>query len=133
MSNIDVVLTVNILPLEGYTATTASNGNVYYYKYSGGNSGNDDGSVIEYTDDGSGQGTITVTLTGTSYNISSITFSGDTSSDLSYQAGSTNQIAIITDSKIDNESAYYSVICSDPQANCTFACDPGITNKPKPN
>lgn len=130
MSNIDVGLTINIIPLDGYTPTTASDGKVYYYKYSGGSDGA--GNVTEYTDDGTGQGTITITLTGTSYNISSIAFSGDTHSDLSYVAGSTSQIAIITDTKVDNESASYCVTCSDPQANNTFNCDPGITNKPKP-
>jgi len=131
MSNINVGLTINIIPLDGYTATTATDGKVYYYKYSGGSDGN--GNVTEYTDDGSGQGTITVTATSPSYPITGVTFTGDTHGDLSWAFGSSNLIAVITDTNVDNENASFCVTATDPQANCTFNCDPGITNKPKPD
>lgn len=130
MSIVDVTLDCTILPLDGYTASPATNGKVYYYRFSGGSDGN--GNVTEYTDDGSGIGTIRVTLTGSPYEIVQVSFNGDSHSDMSWIPGPTNSIVIIKDTNIDNENVYFSVLAKDPQANCTFGCDPSIVNKPKP-
>jgi hypothetical protein len=130
MSIVDVTLDCTILPLDGYTASPATNGKVYYYKFSGGSDGN--GNVTEYTDDGSGIGTIRVTLTGSPYEIVQVSFNGDSHSDMSWIPGPANSIVIIKDTNIDNENVYFSVLAKDPQANCTFGCDPSIVNKPKP-
>lgn len=119
-------------PGNGYTNTTSSINTTYCYKYSGGTDGA--GGVTEYTDDGSGQGTINVSVGGDPrYVIDSITFSGDTHGDLSWAHGATPNTAVITDTNVDNENASYGVIVKDTSANCTFVCDPPITNKPKPN
>jgi hypothetical protein len=113
---------------DGYTNTTASNGATYCYKYSGGTDGN--GNVTVTT----GGGTLTITITvgqDPRYVVDSIGFNNDVG-DLSWHFGETSQSATITDTDLDNENAYYNVVVKDTTANCTFSCDPGITNQPRP-
>jgi hypothetical protein len=113
---------------DGYTNTTASNGAVYCYKYGGGTDGEGDIEVI------TGTGTLTVTVqmvADSRYVISDVTFNNDVG-DLSWAFGATAYIAVITDTDLDNENAYYSVIVRDTTAGCTMPCDPDITNKPRP-
>lgn len=115
-------------PGDGYTNTTATNGATYCYKYSGGTDGN---GGVEVT---TGTGTLTITITvggDPRYMVSNITFQNDVG-DLSWHFGETSQQATITDTDLDNENAYYTVVVLDHDANCTFPCDPGITNKPQP-
>lgn len=117
----------------GYTNVNSSINTPYSFKFTGGTDGN--GGVTEYTDDGSGQGTINVTVGGDPrYKIDTITISNDTHGDLSWAYGNdAHTQAVITDTNVDNETAYYSVTVRDTSANCTFLCDPPITNKPKPS
>ena len=115
-------------PGDGYTNTTATNNAVYSYKYSGGTDGNGGVEVI------TGTGTLTLTVTVSAdprYLVSSVTFDNNVG-DLSWAFGSSAYIAVITDTDLDNENSYYSVIISDHTAGCTMPCDPPITNKPRP-
>lgn len=112
---------------DGYTNTVATNGATYCYKYSGGTDGN---GGVEVT---TGTGVMTITITvgqDPRYVVDSIGFSGDAGSDLSWHFGETAQSATITDTDLDNENAYYNVVVKDSTANCTFICDPPISNKP---
>lgn len=131
MSNINVGLDIRNSPSsgsDGYTNTTTSNNTVYCYKYSGGSDGN--GGVTESGT--SGSGTITVQIGGDPrYSISNVSFSGDIESQLSWQQGASNTIAVITDTDTSSGSGYYSVIGHDSTANCTFPCDPPISNSPR--
>mgnify|MGYP003493260219 CR=1 FL=1 len=116
-------------PGDGYTNTTASNGATYCYKYSGGTDGN---GGVEVT---TGTGTLTLTVTVGSdprYTVYNVTFTGDTAGDMSWTWGNIplNNQAIIADTDTSNEDAYYSVIIQDRTAQCTFACDPPLKNKP---
>jgi hypothetical protein len=113
-------------PGDGYTNTTASNGATYCYKYSGGTDGSGGVEVI------TGTGTLTITVTVNAdprYVISGVTFTGNVG-DLSWAFGATSYIAVITDTDLDNENGYYSVVIRDGTAGCTLPCDPPITNKP---
>ena len=114
---------------DGYTNTTASNGALYSYKYSGGTDGNGGVEVI------TGSGTLTLTVTVSAdprYLVSSVTFDNNVG-DLSWAFGSSAYIAVITDTDLDNENSYYSVIIVDNGAGgITLPCDPPITNKPRP-
>ena len=115
-------------PGDGYTNTTATNNAVYSYKYSGCTDGNGGVEVI------TGSGTLTLTVTVSAdprYLVSSVTFDNNVG-DLSWAFGSSAYIAVITDTDLDNENSYYSVIISDHTAGCTMPCDPPITNKPRP-
>jgi hypothetical protein len=115
-------------PGDGYTNTVASNGATYCYKYSGGTDGNGGVEVI------TGTGTLTITVTINAdprYVVSDVTFNNDVG-DLSWAFGATSYIAVITDTDLDNENAYYSILVRDDTAGCTMTCDPGITNKPQP-
>ena len=113
---------------DGYTSTTASNGAVYSYQYTGGSDGH--GNVSETT--GAGSATITVSLHSDSrYSISTVGISGDIENQLSWQpvANSTTSV-VITDTDTSSGSGYYCVVVSDSTANCTFPCDPLIVNRP---
>ncbi|MBC7990960.1 MAG: hypothetical protein H7Y19_15460 [Luteimonas sp.] len=112
---------------DGYTNTPATNGATYSYKYSGGSDGNGNAN-----DAGEGVLTITVTVgTDPRYTINGVTFSGDIESQLSAPtppAGATS--IVITDSDAATGSGYFSINVNDTTANCTFVCDPRITNTP---
>ncbi len=114
---------------DGYTDTTASNSAVYSYRYTGGsdNHGNSTETV------GAGVAKITVTLNSDPrYQITGVLFSGDAGRDLSTQpaANSTTSL-IITDVDTTTGSGYYKITVTDTTANCTFDCDPQVTNEPK--
>lgn len=131
MPNIDVNLDVRNSPSsgkDGYRNTTASNAAVYSYRYSGGSDGN--GNVTETVNAGSG--TIAVTLKSDArYQISGVLFSGNASRDLSTQpVANTPTRLIITDLDTSAGTSYYKITVSDTAANCTFDCDPQITNVP---
>lgn len=110
---------------DGYTNTTASNGAAYCYKYTGGTDGRGGVEVI------TGTGTLTVTVTvggDPRYTISNVTFTGNVG-DLSWAYGASSYVAVITDTDLDNENGYYSVLVNDSTAGCTLPCDPPIINK----
>ena len=109
---------------DGYTNTIASNGATYSYKYSGGTDGNGGVDVVT----GTGTMTITVTIVADPrYLVSSVSFNNDLG-DLSWALGASAYIAVITDTDLDNENAYYSVFVSVHTAGCTMPCDPPIRN-----
>lgn len=114
---------------DGYTNTTASNGAVYSYRYTGGSDGH--GNSTEKV--GGGVAKITVVLNSDPrYQISGVLFSGDAGPDLSTQPGAnTTTSLIITDQDTMAGSGYYKITVTDTTANCTFDCDPQITNEPK--
>ena len=131
MTNAIVSLDVRNWPSngsDGYTSTTASNGAVYSYQYTGGSDGH--GNVEETT--GAGSATITVTMhSDARYVISSVVISGDIENQLSspaVNAGATS--IVITDTDSSSGSGYYSIMVTDTMANCTFPCDPIVTNRP---
>lgn len=129
MSNVNVGLDIRNFPCQpndGYKNTNSSNSTVYSYKYSGGTDGN--GGVEESR--GAGSRTITVQIgTDPRYTVSNVTFTGDIENQLSWAHGASSTIAVITDTDTSSGSGYYSVICSDGTANCTFPCDPPIINR----
>ncbi len=131
MSNVNVGLDIRNFPCQpndGYTNTTTSNETVYSYKYSGGT--DEHGGVEESR--GAGSGTITVQIgTDPRYTVSDVTLTGDIEAQLSWTHGTSNTIAVITDTDTSSGSGYYSVICSDSTAHCTFPCDPPIVNNPR--
>jgi hypothetical protein len=91
------------------------------------------GNVTEYTDDGSGQATITITCGGDPrYVINNIGFNGAIPNDFSWAHGVAANVATITDTDVDNGNMYFVVTVQDTTANCTFGCDPGVTNTTKP-
>ncbi len=130
MPNFTVTLDVRNWPSngnDGYTNTTASNNAVYCYMYTGGTDGH--GGIEETADAGVGIITVTVGTDGR-YKISDITFTGDIQNQLTRLVTLNSNTATITDSDTSTGDGYYSVIVSDTTANCTFACDPPIKNKP---
>lgn len=134
MPNVNVYLDCRnsaAVPGDGYTNSSATNGATYCYKYSGGTDGN--GNVTEYTDDGSGQATITITCGGDPrYVINNIGFNGNIPNDFSWAHGIAANVATITDTDVDNGNMYFVVTIQDTTADCTFGCDPGVTNTTRP-
>ncbi len=132
MANTNVGLDVRNTPSsgsDGYTNTTATNGAVYSYQYTGGSdSHGNTGEVV-----GTGSATITVNLhSDARYQISGVLFSGDAARDLSTQpAANTTTSLIITDLDVTTGSSYYKITVTDTAANCSFDCDPVISNEPK--
>ncbi len=115
---------------DGWIDVTASNGQTYSYKYSGGNRPANDGSV-EFT---AGQGRAAITL-GLSadrrYEIASdgVTFTDDPHGQLTVQ-GNAPRTRVITDSCSAPLQANYKVSVIDTQAgNASIPCDPMIINR----
>ena len=111
---------------DGYTNTTATNNAIYSYKYTGGDDGH--GDISETL--GTGAATIDVQLNGGSrFQISEITFSGDTPGQLSWSGGGDS--AAIIDANTVVENATYCTKVIDSNDNCSFNCDPMIgTERP---
>ena len=112
---------------DGYTNTTATNNAIYSYKYTGGDDGH--GDISETL--GTGAATIDVQLNGGSrFQISEITFSGDTPGQLSWSGGGDS--AAIIDANTVVENATYCTKVIDSNDNCSFNCDPMIGNERPP-
>lgn len=115
---------------DGWTNTTASNGQIYSYKYTGGDPSTDNGKVTCTI--GSGNAAITLTLIAASqYQIGTITFTGDNASDpqLSTQ-GNAAGTRVINDKNTVAINANYKVNVTDTgNNNVTVPCDPMIINK----
>lgn len=110
----------------GYIDTTASNGAVYSYQYSGG-SGN--GGSVEFQ--GRGRVTVVVQLRSDArYTIAEVSFAADTHNQLSW-VSNPNAPTTATIQNVNSvvQAAYYNVTVRDSTANCTVACDPMIINK----
>lgn len=115
---------------DGWTDTTASNGQTYSYKYTGGDEGTNNGKVTCTI--GNGNAAITLTLIAASqYQIGTITFTGDSATDpqLSTQGNATGS-RVINDKNTVAINANYKVNVIDTgNSNVTVPCDPPITNK----
>lgn len=127
---VDVTLDVRNSPArkgDGYTDTTASDGATYCYRYTG---GSDDAGGVEQIADGD-SGTITVMIRrGPRYQVDHVSFSGDIEGQLSWAAGPSPAVAVITDRDTSTGDGAYAVVVRDTTAGCTFVCDPPIKNKP---
>jgi len=109
---------------DGYTDTTASNGNTYSYRYTGG-SGN--GGDLTFTQRGAV--TIVLQLKGDRrYTISNVSFPSDPNNQLSWVSNSPTT-GVIHNKNDAVQVAEYKVTVSDSAANCTVPCDPQIINK----
>lgn len=128
--NVDVTLDVRNFASsgsDGYTNTTGSNGQPYSYRYTG---GTDNAGGVEQIADGE-SGTITVTMrSDPRYRIDHVDFTGDLESQLTWAAGPSPTVAVITDSDTSTGDADYAVVVRDTAADCTVSCDPPIKNKP---
>jgi hypothetical protein len=114
----------------GWNNTTASNGQPYSFKYSG---GHDDTGGLE-TKVGDGQATINLSVdTDNRYSIFGVNFVSDTAQQLSWQPTSGSTAAgTIVDVNTQVENADYVTVVVDAQANgATIYCDPMISNEPR--
>jgi hypothetical protein len=115
---------------DGYTNTTASNGSVYSYKYSGGNGGGGD---VNVPNAGGHNANAAITVTMNSdprYSITNVGFVGDTLNQFAWHAGGQASVAVITDTNSAAASVKYTCTVTDSTANCTMPCDPIIKNEP---
>jgi hypothetical protein len=110
---------------DGYTDTTASNGEVYSYKYAGG--GGDGGDVTFKTGK---PATVVLQLNGARrYAIDDISFPRDPNNQLTKvlnPSAPTN--AVIQDKNDAAQTATYKVTVEDSTGGATIPCDPQIIN-----
>ena len=123
--SINVTLNVSDSAQTGYTATPASNGSTYYYKYTGGSDGN--GNVTEKV--GSPQD-IVVLMDTTGYKINDVSFANDPNDQLTWSRDSDTQITIADADTVVESNAYYKIVAANAAGTITFDCDPRITNDP---
>lgn len=132
---VSVGLNVRNIPAvagDGYTSSTAADGTVYSYQYTGGDDGNgnaDNGNVVVK------QGkktkiTVTVSNTGATdpgYKIGGVFVKGDPDDDITPTFNGTT--AELVDSATDEEdNIYYKITVTDKTAKTYFDCDPKIQN-----
>ena len=80
---------------------------------------------------GIGAVAITVTINADErYIVDSVSFSGDIEGQLSSLPGNSPTSVVITDSDSQTGTGYFKISVRDTSANCTFPCDPRVTNKP---
>jgi hypothetical protein len=110
---------------DGYVDTTASNGKVYSYKYTGG-----DNNTGDVTITGRGQqATVVVHLRSDArYLIDDVKFPEDPNSQLSKDASPNPTTAVIQDKNTEAQTATYKVTVKDATADATVPCDPKIVN-----
>ena len=110
----------------GYSSATGSDGNTYYYKYTGGSDGA--GNVMETV--GNGQD-ILVTLQTTGYTVYTASTSNDPESQLGVSVNPGSTTVTIGDRATAAESnAEYTVTVQTTinGGNVTIPCDPRVTN-----
>lgn len=111
----------------GWVSVKASNGADYSFKYAGGSDGN--GNIDETS---RGQADITVSLVcDARYRIHDVHLKDDPKNQLSKQQVA-DRSAVVRDKNDKVESnAYYSIVVKDTgNSDCTFDCDPKISNDP---
>lgn len=109
---------------EGYTDTTASNGATYSYKYSGG--GGKGGDVVF---DHRGRVTISVHLSGNTYSIEDVGFTGDIHKQLSrLPSPAAARVAVIQNRNDMVQTANYKITVVD-EDGVKVPCDPKIINR----
>ena len=111
----------------GWTNTTASNGDAYAYRYTGGDDGAGGLSQIVNT----GRDTAPLRLVADQrYQNDTCHFHDDTQSQLSWQGASPYAGSII-DVNNQVETAEYTMVIADTgNGNCTINCDPPVANRP---
>jgi hypothetical protein len=110
---------------DGYTDTTASNGAIYSYRYSGGEGKG--GDVIFKT-----RGRVTVNVhvaNGSGYSIDDVSFIGDAGEQLSWLNPNAGKVAVIQNLNTVVQVANYKVTVRDEAADVTVPCDPRIVNQ----
>lgn len=117
---------------DGYTNSTAADGSVYSYQYTGGDDGNgnsNSGNVVVKKGKKT-KITVTVTNTGASdpgYKIGGVFVNGDPANDITPTFNGTS--ATLVDSAEDEEdNIYYRLTVTDKTAKTYFDCDPRIQN-----
>jgi hypothetical protein len=109
---------------DGYVDTTASNGQVYSYKYTGG-----DNNTGDVTFHGRGPATVVVHLkSDPRYAIDEVKFPDDPNSQLSTGTSPNDTTAVIQDKNDQQQTATYKVTVKDSSADATVPCDPRIVN-----
>jgi hypothetical protein len=111
---------------DGYTNTTASNGSIYSYRYSGGEGSG--GDVVFRT---RGRVTVNVHLgDGRNYSIEDVSFTGDTHQQLRWLSSSeASSIAVIQDKNDQTQTAQYKITVLDKNSEVSIPCDPMIANR----
>ncbi len=110
---------------DGYTDTTASNGDAYSYRYSGG-----EGKGGDLTFKIRGRVTINVHLTnGSGYTIEDVSFTDDDNKQLSWKNPNAGKVAVIQNMNSVVQTANYKVTVKDEGADVTVPCDPKIINR----
>jgi hypothetical protein len=113
-------------PAAGYIQVKASNGDIYYYKYTGGSDGN--GNVTATV--GAGQAAINVTVgSDPRYSITNIVFY-PADNQFTWHAGGHAAVAVIVDTAVVITSVKFTTIVTDSVAKCWIPCDPMIQNVP---
>jgi hypothetical protein len=129
MSNPNANLTVQAgaSTAPGWKNVNGNNGQPYSYLYGGGS----DGVGGLDTTVGSGTQVMQVKLDTDQqrFQLADIQFFGDTQNQLTWN-GTSNKVGTITDQNTQVETASYTVIVTDTQANTTIPCDPMIKNDP---
>lgn len=119
---------------DGYTDTTSDTNLPYCYRFSGGNKG--DGNVSMMHSPQGPDGLVQVAIGQDSgggvarYKIAGIGFNGPGKSQFSWKHGGQTHVAVITDKNIANATVKYSVEVLDVNRNCVIPCDPMIKNVP---
>ena len=129
-SSVSITLDVRNFPStgsDGYTNTTATNGKVYSYKYSGGTGNGGDATFNRA--DGHNTTVVLHVHSDPRYAIDSVTFPVDPHAQLSQPNPSAPTTATIQDKNDVVQTATYKVRVKDSTANATFPCDPQIINK----
>ena len=112
----------------GWHHVTASNGQMYSFKYSGGYQ--DKGGLKTKVGDGAASIDVHVD-TDQRYSIDQVHFTDDAYHQLSWVPESASS-GVITDVNTQSEDADYAVIVADAQAGgATIPCDPMIQNEPR--
>lgn len=111
----------------GYTDTTASNGNTYSYKYTGGSDSH--GDVYEHD---RGTAIIYVTIRADPrYHVNDVTFVQPAGHPAEFSKTITGATTVtITDLNDSVGAGSFCVQVLDTVANCTVPCDPIIDNRP---
>lgn len=114
---------------QGWTTTTASNGQPYSFKYSGGH--DDNGGMKTKVGDGTATIALNVDAEGR-YGLSNVQFKDDAYSQLSWSPSPDMESGTITDINTQVETAHYTTLVSDAQnGNTIIPCDPMIGNDPR--
>ena len=110
----------------GWSDTTASNGQAYCYKYTGGN--DDRGDMEQQVNTGASTLQLNLDTDRDRYSLSGATFD-DPNNQLTWLR-TDNATGTITDANTVVEDAKYTIQVTDTTTGATIDCDPMILNKP---